>query len=60
MVAAGLGYTVLDEDFAAPWLADGRLLDLCPGKRLDQDVALAWYPRHEMPAYFGALIAAVT
>lgn len=59
MVAAGLGYTVLDEDFAAPWLADGRLVDLCPGKRLDQDVALAWYPRHEMPAYFGALIAAV-
>ena len=59
MVAGGLGYTVLAEDFAAPWLADGRLVDLLPGRRLDQEVALAWYPRHEMPAYFRALIDAV-
>jgi DNA-binding transcriptional LysR family regulator len=60
MVAEGLGYTVLAEDFAAPWLADGRLVDLCPGRRLDQEIALAWYPRHEMPAYFRAIIDAVS
>jgi len=59
MVAAGLGYSVLAEDFAAPLLSEGRLIDLCPGRRLDQEIALAWYPRHEMPAYFGALIEAV-
>ena len=59
MVAGGLGYSVLAGDFAAPWLADGRLVDLLPGRWLDQDVALAWYPRREMPAYFRALIDAV-
>jgi DNA-binding transcriptional LysR family regulator len=59
MVAGGLGYSVLAEDFAAPLLSEGRLIDLYPGRRLDQDIALAWYPRHEMPAYFGALIEAV-
>lgn len=59
LVAAGFGYSVLSEDFAAPWLEDGRLVDLCPGRHLDQEIALAWYPRHEMPAYFRALIDAV-
>jgi len=59
LVAAGLGYTVLAEDFAAPRLADGSLVDLAPGRSLDREMALAWYPRHEMPAYFRALIDAI-
>lgn len=59
LVAAGLGYSVLSADVAAPLLAEGRLIDLCPGRHLDREVALAWYPRHEMPAYFQALIDAV-
>jgi len=59
LVAAGLGYTVLAEDFAAPRLAAGSLVDLCPGRWLDQEMALAWYPRHEMPGYFRRLIEAV-
>ena len=60
LVAAELGYTVLAADFAAPWLAKGRLVDLCPGRWLDQEVALAWYPRHEMAAYFRRLVDAVS
>jgi DNA-binding transcriptional LysR family regulator len=59
LVAAGFGYSVLADDFATQWLADGRLVDLCPGRHLDQQIALAWYPRHEMPAYFRALVDAV-
>lgn len=59
LVAAGLGYTVLDADFAGPWLAAGRLVNLAPSRCLDQPVALAWYPRREMPAYFRALIDSV-
>jgi DNA-binding transcriptional LysR family regulator len=59
LVAAGFGYSVLAEDFAAPLVADGRLVDLCPGRHLDQEIALAWYSRHEMPAYFRALIDAI-
>ena len=59
MIADGLGYSVLPEDFAEPLLASGSLVDLNPKKWLDEEVALAWYPRHEMPAYFSALIAAI-
>jgi LysR family transcriptional regulator (chromosome initiation inhibitor) len=59
LVAAGLGYTVLPEEFAAPLLAAGRLANLCPGRHLDQELALAWYPRHAMPAYFRTLIDAI-
>jgi DNA-binding transcriptional LysR family regulator len=59
LVAAGFGYSVLAEDFAKPLLENGRLVDLCPKKHLDQEIALAWYPRHEMPSYYRALIDAV-
>jgi LysR family transcriptional regulator (chromosome initiation inhibitor) len=59
LVAAGRGFSVLEEEFAAPLLADGLLTDLCPGRVLQQELALAWYPRHEMPGYFQAIIDAV-
>jgi DNA-binding transcriptional LysR family regulator len=59
LVAGGFGYSVLAEDFAAPLLADGRLVDLCAPRHVDQEIALAWYPRHEMPSYFRALIDAI-
>ncbi len=59
LVADGLGYSVLAEDFAAPLVAQGRLVDLCPDRHVDQEIALAWYPRHEMPDYFRALIDAI-
>lgn len=56
LVAAGLGYTVLPEDFARPRISAGTLVELCPGRWLDQEMALAWYPRREMPSYFRKLI----
>lgn len=59
LVAGGFGYSVLAEDFAASLLADGRLVDLSPELQLDQEIALAWYPRHEMSGYFRALLQAV-
>lgn len=59
LVGQGLGYSVLDEDFAAPLLERGRIVDLHPGHHLEEEIALAWYPRHEMPGYFRALVDAV-
>lgn len=56
LVVAGLGYSVLPEDFAAPHLANGSLVDLSSGRWLDQEMALAWYPRHQMPWYFQQLV----
>jgi DNA-binding transcriptional LysR family regulator len=59
IVAAGCGYSVLLEDFAAPLAAASALVPLSPGKKLRTDYALAWYPRPEMPAYLAAVIRAI-
>ncbi len=56
MVRSGLGYSVLSTDFAAPFLESGSLIDLAPGRELEFEFALAWYPRLEMPAYLARLI----
>jgi DNA-binding transcriptional LysR family regulator len=56
MVAAGHGYTVLSDAFAAPYLESGLVADLAPGRDLTFEFALAWYPRLEMPAYFARLV----
>jgi DNA-binding transcriptional LysR family regulator len=56
LVAAGRGYSVLAEEFAAPLLADGALVALNAGRGYKVEHALAWYPRPEMPDYFAAVI----
>ncbi len=56
MLQAGLGYSALTEEFAEPFIKDGSLIYLDKEKSLDYPVALAWYPRSEMPAYFKDLI----
>jgi len=60
LVAAGHGYSVLSEDFAAPLLRQRKLVDLNPGTDIEFEFALAWYPRHQMPAYFAELIGSVS
>jgi len=59
LVADGHGYSVLSRDFAAPLLEQGRLITLNRGRAMKIEFALAWYPRHEMPSYFGRLIAEI-
>lgn len=59
MIRAGLGYSSLTEEFAEPFIRDGSLVYLDKEKFLDYPVALAWYPRKEMPGYFRDLISAL-
>jgi DNA-binding transcriptional LysR family regulator len=59
LVAGGLGYSVLSTDFARPLIEQGLLARIHRGKELVMEYALAWYPRHEMPAYFRGLIDAI-
>lgn len=59
LVALGHGYSVLSQEFAEPLFQARKLVDLCPGKILKLDFALAWYPRLEMPSYFKAVIQAL-
>jgi LysR family transcriptional regulator, chromosome initiation inhibitor len=59
MFSQGLGYGVLTEDIAAPFIRSKSIFVLHQGKQHINELALAWYPRMEMPPYFKAIIQAV-
>ncbi len=59
MAMSEVGYTVLDEHFAKSYLESGRLVNLHPGHTFENSVALAWYPRPEMPRYFSEFTKAI-
>lgn len=52
MIASGLGYSVLSEEYAASHIKKGELFDVFPSQFFDFKIALAWYHRPHMPAYF--------
>ncbi len=60
LVKEGVGYSALTEEFARPFIKDGSLINLNQDMHLDYPMALAWYPRSEMPPYFKSLIEALT
>jgi LysR family transcriptional regulator (chromosome initiation inhibitor) len=55
----GAGYGVLSSEVAGPVLARGDLIALNGGKVLTSPIALAWYPRPQVPPYFQAVIDAI-
>ena len=59
MITGGLGYSVLAEEFAALHVKRGELIKLGEDLFLDYKIALAWYPRHERPVYFQAIISTI-
>ena len=56
MITAGVGYSVLAEQFAEPLVNKHQLVKLNSDYFYDFKCALAWYPRHEMPDYFRAIV----
>lgn len=56
MVVSGLGYSVLAEEYANAYIKHGELIKLGGDYFYDYKIALAWYPRHEKPEYFQAII----
>jgi DNA-binding transcriptional LysR family regulator len=58
MIADKIGYGVLPLEFAKPYLAKQSLIALNSGKSYPYPYVLAWYPRHQQPRYFSALIDA--
>lgn len=59
LVCEGFGYSVLTKEFAKPHVDAGDIHILNDGKIYEKQLALAWYPRHEAPAYFAELIKAI-
>jgi len=55
MIIGGVGYSVLSEEYASSLVKRGELVKL-GDYFYDYKIALAWYPRHEMPDYFKAII----
>ncbi|MBC7420866.1 MAG: LysR family transcriptional regulator [Bdellovibrio sp.] len=60
MLIAGLGYSVLSEEFAKPYVKKNELCELASDQFYDFKIALAWYPRPEKPAYLAAIIQAIS
>lgn len=60
MLTQGLGYGVLTTEFSKPYIDNKQLIFLNSGKIFENNMALAWYARHEPPTYFTALINAIT
>lgn len=60
MIVAGLGYSSLDEEYAAPYVKRGELVKLSKDHFYEFKIALAWYPRHEKPDYFLSIIKSLS
>jgi LysR family transcriptional regulator, chromosome initiation inhibitor len=59
LFSQGIGYGVLTVEFARPHVERGAIALLNRGRFLENPVALAWYPRPNMPKYFAAIIKAI-
>jgi LysR family transcriptional regulator, chromosome initiation inhibitor len=59
LFSEGIGYGVLTEEVAGPHLRSGSIALLHPSHHYENPLALAWYPRPELPAYFRAVLKAL-
>jgi LysR family transcriptional regulator (chromosome initiation inhibitor) len=59
MITAGVGYSVLSEEFARPYIKKGEIFDISPFQFFDFKIALAWYHRPHMPDYFRSITKAI-
>lgn len=55
----GVGFGTLTQEIARPYLDSGDLVVLNGGAVMEDPLALAWYPRPEMPGYLKAIIASI-
>jgi DNA-binding transcriptional LysR family regulator len=56
MFHQGIGYGVLTMEMARTHLESGHLILLNSGSVLENRLALAWYPRPQMPSYFKNIV----
>ncbi len=55
----GVGFGTLTQEIAKPYLESGDLIALNQSAIMEDELALTWYPRPEMPGYFKAIIQAI-
>lgn len=59
LLIAQCGYGVLTIEFSKPYIESKQLIVMNSGKIYENNMALAWYGRHEPPKYFSAIIDAI-
>lgn len=59
LFSVGAGFGTLTQEIAKPHLDSGKLITLNGGTPVEDALALAWYPRHEMPEYFRAIVDSI-
>lgn len=56
---SGAGFGTLTQEIAKPYLESGDLIALNGGALMEDPLAIAWYPRPEMPGYFKAIVGLI-
>ena len=59
MFEQGIGYGVLTREFAQTFIKAGRIALFNGGAPLENRLALAWYPRPQLPSYFKAVVGSL-
>ncbi len=59
LIVDGIGFGILSKEIAEPFLNEGKLIKLNQGKTMKDPLALAWFPRTEMPLYFREIIKSI-
>jgi LysR family transcriptional regulator, chromosome initiation inhibitor len=59
MLENELGYGVLTQEFAENYLKQSKITILNKGQQLENRLALAWYPRTNMPSYFKQIVQSI-
>tara|TARA_Y100000590_G_C15735209_1_gene1018297 strand:+ start:922 stop:1785 length:864 start_codon:yes stop_codon:yes gene_type:complete len=59
MFSDGIGYGTLNSEIASRYIKEGKISSLNNGKTFQQEHALAWYPRTEMPTYFEDIVSCI-
>lgn len=59
LFSEGVGFGTLTQEIAKPYLESGKLITLNGGSVMEDPLALAWYPRPEIPNYFKDIISAI-
>lgn len=59
LIKEGIGYGTLTREVAESDLAQGNIITLNQNLVYEDPLALAWYPRKEMPTYFRRIINAI-
>lgn len=59
-LALGVGFGILPKELALPMVKDGKLVVLNNNRSVKVKMALAWYPRKDMPDYFREVVKSIS